>query len=181
MGSISVRRLGLDGVGLIASIDRSEHVEVEYCVVAGYLREKPVTMVDIPPWDTEDDGLFSVAHEIEVCTDLVRDGAVLLAAFDGNKVLGLAVVDPSFEPHMGWLAFLHVTAPERRRGAATALWNAAVELARASGAQTLYVSATPTGSAVGFYLRQGCQLADPAHPALWDKEPDDIHLVCPLQ
>jgi hypothetical protein len=33
---------------------------------------------------------------------------------------------------------------------------------------------------VGFYLRQGCRLADPVHPDLWAKEPDDIHLVCPL-
>jgi GNAT superfamily N-acetyltransferase len=181
VGSISVRRLGLDDVGLVASIDRSEHVEVGYCVVAGNLRERPVTMVDIPPWDTEGDGPFSVAHQIDVCTDLVRNGAVLLAAFDGEKVLGLAVVDPSFEPLMGWLAFLHVTAAERRRGAATALWNAAGGHARASGSQTLYVSATPTGSAVGFYLRQGCRLADPAHPALWAKEPEDIHLVCPLR
>jgi hypothetical protein len=30
---------------------------------------------------------------------------------------------------------------------------------------------------VGFYLRQGCRLADPVHPALYADEPDDIHLV----
>ena len=81
---------------------------------------------------------------------------------------------------MAWFAFLHVSAPARRRGAGTALWDAAVELARASRAATLYVSATPTGSAVGFYLGRGCQLADPVHPDLWAKEPDDIHLVLPL-
>jgi hypothetical protein len=44
----------------------------------------------------------------------------------------------------------------------------------------MYVSATPTGSAVGFYLSRGCHLADPPHPALLASEPDDIHLVCPL-
>jgi GNAT superfamily N-acetyltransferase len=180
MGSIAVHRLGLDDVRLVASIDRSEHVEVEYHVIAGRLRQRPVTMVDVPPWDTEGDGPYSVAHQIQLCTNLVRNGAILLGAFERDQVLGLAVVDPFFEPLMGWLAFLHVTAPARRRGAATALWDAAAGLARASGAQTLYVSATPTGSAVGFYLRQGCQLADPAHPALWVEEPEDIHLVCPL-
>lgn len=41
----------------------------------------------------------------------------------------------------------------------------------------MYVSAAPTQSAVGFYLRQGCRLADPVHPALFAKEPKDIHFV----
>ena len=49
-----------------------------------------------------------------------------------------------------------------------------------SGAQQLYVSATPTASAVGFYLSRGCRLADPVHPVLFDLEPDDIHLVAEL-
>jgi hypothetical protein len=44
----------------------------------------------------------------------------------------------------------------------------------------MYVSATPTGSAVGFYLGRGCRLADPVHPDLFAQEPEDIHLVCPL-
>jgi GNAT superfamily N-acetyltransferase len=180
VGSLSVRRLGLEDVAVVASIDRSEQVEVEYCVVAGELQERPVTMVDVPPWDVDGDGPHSVAYHIGVCTELVGKGAVLLGAFEADAVIGVAIVDPSFEPPMAWLAFLHVTAPARRRGAATALWATAVGLARAADAQTLYVSATPTGSAVGFYLRQGCRLADPAHPALWAKEPDDIHLVCPL-
>jgi hypothetical protein len=54
-------------------------------------------------------------------------------------------------------------------------------MARAASATRLYVSATPTGSAVNFYLRQGCVLADPPHPALFELEPEDIHLILPLQ
>ena len=50
----------------------------------------------------------------------------------------------------------------------------------AAGARSLYVSATPTGSAVGFSLGRGCRLADPVHPELFTDEPEDIHLVCPL-
>jgi len=45
----------------------------------------------------------------------------------------------------------------------------------------MYVSATPTESAVGFYLRQGCRLAQPVHPELFAAEPEDVHLVCPLK
>jgi hypothetical protein len=48
-----------------------------------------------------------------------------------------------------------------------------VDRALAAEATSIYVSAAPTGSAVGFYLNQGCQLADPVHPALFAKEPED--------
>ena len=176
----SVRHLSLDDVGLVASIDRSERVDTEYCVVGGVLQQRPVTVVDVPPWDVEGDGPFSVAHHVEFCAAVVRQGAKLLGAFDDDQLMGVAVVDPCFEPPMAWLAFLHVSQPSRRAGAATALWNEAARLSRASGADTMYVSATPTGSTVGFYMRQGCRLADPPHADLLAKEPDDIHLVCSL-
>jgi hypothetical protein len=64
---------------------------------------------------------------------------------------------------------------------ASALWAAAVKVAATGGAEAMYVSAVPTGSAVGFYLSRGCELAEPVHVALYAKEPDDIHLVCPVR
>jgi hypothetical protein len=95
--------------------------------------------------------------------------------------MGLATVEPRFEPGLAWLATLHVRRAHRRQGAASASWTAAVELAREAGANAMYVSATPTGSAVGFSLRCGCRLADPVHPKLFADEPDDIHLVFPFE
>ncbi len=175
-----VRRLGIEDIGLIARIDRSEHVEVEYTVIDGRLTERPVSMPDIPPWDPEGDGPHSVAVLVDENRPLVAAGAALFGAFDSDRFLGLAVVDPAFKPPLAWLAFLHVSRPARRRGVASALWAAAVGVAVDAGARSMYVSATPTGSAVGFYLSRGCVLADPVHPALYAKEPDDIHLVCPL-
>jgi GNAT superfamily N-acetyltransferase len=176
--TVAVRELAPDDVGLVALVDRSEHVDVEYEVVDGELTERPVTMGDVPPWDPVGDGPFSVAAHVAFCRDCVANGAQLLGAFDGDgELLGLAVVDADFEPALAWLAFLHVSRPHRRRGVASALWTAAEDAARTAGATAMYVSATPTGSAVGFYLRQGCRLADPVHPALYANEPDDIHLV----
>ena len=175
-----VQRLGFDDVGLIAGIDRSEHVDVEYAVVDGHLIERPVSMADIPPWDQVGAGPHSVASKVAFCAPLVAGGAALFGAFEGDRLLGLAVVDGSFEPRLAWLAFLHVSRRGRRRGAASALWGAAVQEATKAGAESMYVSATPTGSAVGFYLSRGCKLADPVHPTLYAREPDDIHLVCSL-
>ena len=177
---MEVRQLDAEDVRLMAEIDRSEHVEVEYTVVEGCLEERPVTIADIPPWDPVGTGPHTVAEKIEFCRSTLAGGGILLGAFDGDHVLGLAIVDPSFEPPLAWLASLHVSRPHRRAGAASALWQRAVELSVAAGATSLYVSATPTGSAVGFYLSRGCVLADPVHPDLYADEPEDIHLVCSI-
>ncbi len=178
--SREVRRLGIDDVRLIAKIDRSEHVEVEYSVVEDRLVELPGTMSDVPLWDPVAKGPHSVAAEIAFCEPLVAGGAVLLGAFDGESLCGMAVVDGSFEPPLAWLAFLHVTKLHRRKGVASALWTAAESVTAESGAESMYISAAPTGSAVGFYLSRGCELADPVHPQLYAMEPYDIHLVSTL-
>ena len=117
---------------------------------------------------------------IELWRPVVAGGAAFLGAFDGDELLGLVIVDESFEPGLAWLAFLHITREHRRGGVGSALWAAAVKLAAAARAPSIYVSAAPSGSAVGFYLSRGCRLADPPHPELLAKEPEDIHLVCAI-
>lgn len=176
-----VERLQAEDVTLVGALDRTEHVEIEYRVVDGQLQPAPAAIPDIPAWDPAGSGPHSVASHVEFCRSTIARGGVLLGAFDEEHTAGLAIVDPSFEPPMAWLAFLHVSRPYRRKGAAQALWNEAGRIAVEGGAQSIYVSATPTESAVGFYLRQGCQLARPAHPDLFDLEPEDIHLTCPLR
>jgi predicted N-acetyltransferase YhbS len=179
-GRVQVETLSIEELSLIAQIDRAEHVDVEYAVRGGRLIERPVMMAEIPAWDPTGVGPHSVAAAIDFCRRAIEGGGVLVGCFDEQQVMGVAVVDPSFEGPLAWLAFLHVSRPHRRRGAASALWNRAVLLAGAAGAERLYVSATPTGSAVGFYVRQGCLLADPVHPTLYADEPDDVHLVLRL-
>ena len=175
---METRRLGVEGVELVAAIDRSERIDVEYEVRNGEIVERPVGMVEVPPWDPVGDGPHTVAEVKEFCRRVVEGGGVVVAAFEGDDVAGLAVVDPGFAPELAWLAFLHVSRPYRRRGIASALWAEAVSMASGAGAGEMYVSATPTGSAVGFYLGRGCRLADPVHPELFAAEPDDIHLIC---
>ena len=175
---MEVRRLPAQDVSLVGAIDRSEHVDLEYRVLDGQLQQVPAVITDIPAWDRTGSGPFSVAAHIDFCRPIVARGGVLLGAFDAEQTAGLAIVEPSFEPPLAWLALLHVSRPYRRKGAAQSLWNAAIEIAASDGATSMYVSATPTESAVGFYLRQGCRLANPVHPALFAMEPDDIHLTC---
>jgi ribosomal protein S18 acetylase RimI-like enzyme len=176
-----VSRLRAEDVSLVAAIDRAEHVDVQYIVVDGRLEQVPAVITEVPPWTPTGSGPHSVAAHIEFCRSAVARGGVLLGAFDAEQTAGLAIVNPSYAPPVAWLAFLHVSRPYRRRGAAQALWDAAVELSVADGAESIYVSATPTESAIGFYLRQGCQLARPVDPDLFAAEPEDIHLTCSLR
>src|SRR4051794_27117431 len=175
---MNVRRLEPIDVALVARIDRSEHVEVQYRIDGGRLVEAPVSMADIPTWDPDGSGEHSVASHVAFCASVVADGASLLGAFDDDgDLMGLATAHPTFEPGLAWLATLHVSRRHRRRGAASALWDTGAALAREAGARSLSVSATPTGSAIGFYLRRGCRLADPVPPTLYAQEPEDIPLV----
>jgi GNAT superfamily N-acetyltransferase len=180
---ISIRRVAIEDLRtVVGAIDRSEHVDGEYAVVDGRLVERAVTMSDIPPLDPVGDGFHSVTAKVQFCASVVHDHAgVALGAFNGERVAGVAVVASSFEPPLAWFAYLDVNRADRRHGVASALWDAASHLARESGALQLYVSATPTASAVGFYLTRGCRLADPVHRVLFEHEPDDIHFVRELR
>jgi hypothetical protein len=44
-------------------------------------------------------------------------------------------------------------------------------------AKQMYVSAKPSGSAVGFYLSQGFRPADTPIPELYELEPENIHML----
>lgn len=165
--------------GILDAIDRSEHIDVQYAVVDGELVTRPVVMADVPTW-LPGDGPHSVGELTAfACSALDRGGVLLVAEVDG-RTAGVAIVVPDFEPPMAWLALLHVSRQYRRHGAASALHERMVSLAVGAGATSMYVSATSTGSAVGFYRSRGFRLARPPHPELFALEPVDIHLVLDL-
>jgi predicted N-acetyltransferase YhbS len=176
---IEVRELGASDIELIREIDRSEHIDTLYKVEEGRLHGERVDL-DVPPWDSEGHGDHSSARRITEFGPIVAGGATLFGAFVGNLPAGVAIVDPVFEEATAWFAFLHVSRMYRRRGVASALWAAGVEVASNANARSIYVSATPSGSAVGFYTSRGCRLAENPHPTLCAKEPEDIHLICPI-
>ncbi len=162
-------------INLLADIDRSEQVDYAYRYVDGELERY---LVDWSvAWEADGTGPDSVSGVIEFLRPILEEGGVLLGAFDHDDVEGLAVVVPEFELATAWLALLHVTRRSRRRGVGRALWKAAEKAAIAAGASSMYVSSIRSGPTVDFYLGQGCRLAKDPHPELYEREPDDIHLV----
>ena len=176
-----VRHLERHALALLRQIDRTEQLETEYRV-----EDRKLVAIEsdvlVPAWDQTGSGAHSVEHLIAFCDPLLAGGAQLLGAFDGQDVVGMAVIDRALRPGIGWLALLHVSNGQRRAGVGQALWDACARLVSNSGAYAMYVSATPTGSAVSFYLKQGCRLAGPEDIVqdLFALEPEDVHLVCAL-
>ncbi len=160
----------------VAEIDRSEVVRHAYQVAGGDLRRVAVHW-DVPTWPHEGTGEHSLHSVLAAWQPVVDGDGVLLGVEGGAGLAGIAIVVPSWEGGLAWLAFLYVDRAARRRGVATALWGEAERLAREAGAREVCVSAVPSGPAMDFYLGRGCVLAAEPHPALVAKEPDDIQLV----
>jgi len=173
---ITIRQMDPSEVGRIAEIDRSEHVTTGYVYEDGRLRAERVDW-RVPRWPV-DGGSFSVRAHIERLTPVLDDGGVMLGAFDeGDRLAGFAVLRYRLAERMAQLDALFVSRAYRRQGIATRLTSRVARLARADGATALYVSATPSESAVGFYTSQGFRLAEEVNQGLYALEPEDIHMI----
>lgn len=181
MTAFDIRKLAATDIELLRSIDRSEQLEVEYSVEAGHLVTRPTDFF-VPNWNPDGGGEHSVERLIDFWRPYAESGANLIGAFSGASLAGLAMVATELRPGLAWLALFYVSRPYRRQGVGAALWRAVADIGRSGGATAIYVSAAPTGSAVGFYLQQGCRLAesDEIVAELFELEPVDVHLVCPL-
>jgi GNAT superfamily N-acetyltransferase len=173
---IEIRQLTASEIGRLGEIDRSEQVRVGYTIREGELRAEAVDW-QVPPWSADGEGPHSVQAMIRFCARHLEEGGVLLGALDGERLAGVAVLRYHLTESIAQLAFLHVSRPYRRQGIAARLTEEASGLARREGARELYVSATPSESAVGFYLSQGFRPTDTPHPELYALEPEDIHMI----
>lgn len=174
--AVAIRRLPAESTDRVADIDRSEIVTYAYRCADGVLERFDVTW-NVPPWSRSGPGTHSVQSQMDGIRPIVAGGGVLLGAFVGDTLAGLAIAVPEFEPGMTWLAYMHVSRRFRHRGIGRALWAEAESITREWGARSIYVSATPSGPTVDFYLSCGCRPVEAPHPALFADEPDDIHLV----
>jgi ribosomal protein S18 acetylase RimI-like enzyme len=173
--TIIIKQLPNSDIERIAEIDRSEHVTVLYRAEQGRLVAEEVDMA-VPAWYAEGDE-YSVQSKLKHWRPILDEGGVLLGALDGEQLAGFAILRYRLDEGMAQLAVLHVSRPYRRQGIASQLTEEVCRLARADGARSLYVSATPSNSAVGLYTSLGFSLVDQPHPELFALEPEDIHMV----
>lgn len=177
---ITIKQLAPADATRIAEIDRTERVRVGYTYRDGQLRAEAVDW-DVPDFFPEGDGEHALKRQIDgLQCPLVEAGGVLYGALDGDRAVGLAALRYDLRPGMDQLLYLMVSDGYRRQGIASRLVARLFDVARERGARRMYVSATPSESAVGFYLRQGFRPTEAPLPELLEEEPEDIHMIVEL-
>jgi GNAT superfamily N-acetyltransferase len=166
-----VRCLERDALGEAVAIDVSEEGALVYELRDGVLVAVPTrhrrprfSMADWEP-------------RIDEWRAIVDGGGMAWGAFASDTIVGIAVFRPRLTPDTDQLALLYVDRGHRREGVASRLVGAVEDEARARGSVWLYVSAVPSDSAVPFYLGRGFVPVATPHPALYAREPDDIHMI----
>ena len=174
---IEGRSLARAELDRIWEIDRTEVTETVYAIVDGTLtlRRQHHDLKGWPPGEAE--------KYTPILVDCFDRGGWFHGLFDGEKLLGVAVLDGRFiggDRRQLQLAFLHVSSGYRDRGLGRRLFRLAADEARRRSARSLYISATPSQHTVDFYRGRGCVVARVPDPQLFELEPEDIHLECDL-
>lgn len=169
-----------DEIDRLREIDRTEILQLGYSCEAGQLALMSIDW-DTPNFTLEGTGEHSFAHQIDFCRGHIDAGGRMMGAFDGHQMVGVGVMRPEVRPGLAQLAYLQISNGYRRQGIASRLAEMLFQHAVATGADWVYVSATPSGSAVGFYLNQGFNPVKQPLPELYGLEPDDIHMIKDLQ
>jgi predicted N-acetyltransferase YhbS len=175
MSPIVYRRLVAADLALIGEIDRTEQIDALY-VQHGRRLEKRSGDWRARAWLTEDQGEHSVAHQIAECERHLAAGAIALAAFADERLVGIGLMTPHIRPGTAQLAFLHVSNGYRGRGIGGHLNDELERLAREHGDTAMVVSATPSLNTVRFYRRRGFEPMALPLPELYELEPEDVHM-----
>ena len=179
MSEISYRWMEPDEVSSVKDIDRSENIRIGYKFIEGQLHSMDVNW-DAPAWFTEGDGEHSVASQIRFCQGHLERNGRMYGAFHEQTLVGIGIIQPDIAAGTAQLAYLHVSNGYRQKGIGNRIVEALVAEARRTGAVKMYVSATPSGSAVNFYQSQGFKPTATPILELFELEPDDIHMLMEL-
>jgi len=171
--AVTIRRLSEHDVHLAQGIDVSEDGQFLYRYRNGALTTEQRAW-HRPAWDAADweDKLTTWAQ--------VLRWDVVLGAFDGATLVGMASLRYRLTETMAQLVSLHVSRAYRRHGVATQLVDELIRLAKQNNVSELYVSASETESAIRFYTRHGFAPTAHVNQRLFDLEPDDIHMTLTL-
>lgn len=172
---ITTRELRRDEIEQVWKIDRREVIENVYYLEDDALVLKP-EHYDMQGWPTGEAGLYTpLLYE---CFDR---GGWFCGLFDGEELIGVAILDNRFigkNEDQLQLRFLHISRDYRKKGLGKRLFEVAGAKARERGARQMYISATPSGNTVSFYLQLGAFVTNEPDPGLFALEPEDIHLEC---
>lgn len=171
----TTRLLQRDEVEKIWQIDRREVIDNIYSLEKGVLVLHP-DHFDMQGWPPGEGALYT-----PILLDCFDRGGWFCGIFDNDQIVAVAVLESkrigSANDQLQ-LKFLHVGRDYRGLRLGKRLFDLAKQAAASRGARQMYISATPSGHTIDFYLRQECVIASEVDPELFALEPEDIHLVC---
>ena len=160
----------------IGEIDRTETIRVGHEIRGQELASMDVEW-NVPPFITDGEGEHTLAEQVRFCNAHLDNGGRCRGAFTRDRLIGIGILLPEIRPGMAQFAYLQVSNGYRRRGIATSIVEDLITLALELEQERIYVSATPSQSAVMFYSSFGfTPISDPL-PELYELEPEDIHMI----
>lgn len=171
--AITIRRLSENDLHRAQEIDVSEDGQSRFRNINGELIPEPGDW-HRPAWDASqwEDKITKWAQ--------VLKWDVVIGAFDGATLIGMASLRYRLTETVAHLVSLHVSRAYRRHGVATRFLQELMRLARQRNARDLYVSANSSESAIGFYTRHGFAPTARVNQRLYDLEPEDLHMTLTL-
>ena len=170
IGDVVVRKLTKEELSRACEIDVSESGDIVYKRIDADIHPEKESWTR-PRWDADD-----WRRNVDRWATRMRWN-VVLGAFYEKRLVGLASLRYRLAEDTAQVVSLHVSRDYRRRGIAARLIRELIRLAQENGARKLYVSATPSESALGFYMSQGFVPTKHVNKELFDLEPEDIHMI----
>lgn len=170
----NIRQLTRNEIPQVWEIDRTELIEKLYVLENDQLvlSNQRFDMKGWPEGEAE--------HYTPILLESADRGAPFWGVFENGRLLAATSVDPKWQGQEGnllQLSFLHVSHQQRGKGLGRILFDYCVEYAKKRGAKGLYISSTPSENSVNFYQKMGCRLCLTPDQELYEREPEDIHLV----
>ena len=174
---MNIRLLERDEIETVWSIDRREIIENIYYLENGELVLKD-EYYDMQGWAPGESEQYT-----PILLDCFDRGGTFYGVFDDGQLVGAAVLESKFigkNKDQLQLKFLQVSHDYRGKGLGRKLFEKAADKAKALNAKKLYVSATPSGNTIHFYMRMGCVVTEDVNVELFELESEDIHLECTI-
>ena len=157
---LTFRTLQIDEIGRIGEVNREELLTAEYEIRANdnglslYTRrvEKKKPQL-VPRWSPQ-----AVQKRIDSWRPALTAGGWMGGIFDGERLVGFAIVGPKQKDSSAELVALFVDKDFRRQGVGARLMTGVYEHCQVTGVSALFLYANPTDSAVSFYRRHGFKI-----------------------
>lgn len=169
--NIHIRRLEKTELLRLSEIDRTEQM-TQFCKMI----DGKLTYTDVD-WTFDQ---WNADEKLKEWTPIAENYKNVWGAFDNDTLIGFAVYRANLTEDMAQFAILHVGNGYRGKGIGKQLANEIINKAKVDGKKRIYLTATPNGATVDFYLKLGFKPTSEINGELFKLEPIDIHMIMEL-